>query len=96
MPDPARSQTSWPHVLLVFGLLTFTAVTLASNVIPVRDAVRDTRAMLEQRESDNEAARRRIVELREEERVLREDPWVVRRVLREEFHRLDEGEITVR
>jgi hypothetical protein len=65
-------------------------------VIPARDDLRDTRRMLEQQELENEQTRERILELREDEEALRGDAWVIDRAIREQYNRLDEGEIRVR
>ena len=96
MPDAVTTRVPWLRLVVVIGLLTFSGVTLASNVIPARDDVHATRRMLEEQERENEQTRQRIVELREDADALGEDAWVVDRAIRELFHRTDEGEIRVR
>ena len=96
MPDLSSARTPWLRVIVVVGLLTFSGVTLASNVIPTRDGLRDTRQMAEEQEAENERSRERIRELHDEADALHGDRWTINRVLREEFNRTDEGEIRVR
>ena len=95
-PCEPTHRTPWLRLSVVLGLLAFSGVTLATNVVPTRDDLRATRRMLEQQRDENETTRARIAELREDADALRHDPWVVRRVLREELNLTDEGEIRVR
>lgn len=95
MPDPAP-RTPWLRLAVVLGLLTFSGVTLATNVLPTRDGLRATERTLEEQERENERTRQRIEELRDESDALTNDPWDVQRAVREEFRVTDEGEIRVR
>jgi cell division protein FtsB len=86
----------WLRLAVVVGLLTFSTVTLATNVIPKRDDLRDTQRMLDEQQRENEATEERIEELRDDADALLRDPWYLSRVLREELNRTDEGEIRIR
>ena len=66
MSDPAPARIPWLRLAVVLGLLTFSGVTLASNVIPKRDDLRDTRHMLDGQIRDNRVTQERIEELRDE------------------------------
>ena len=96
MSDAAPSRTPWLRLAVVVGLLTFSGISLATNVIPKRDDLRDTRRMLEEQQRENEASEERIELLQDEADALDGDPWAVRRAIREELNRTDEGEILVR
>jgi len=96
MTEPAPVRASWLRLAVVLGLLTFSGVTLASNVIPKRDDLRATRRLLQEQRDENEAMRLRTQELREEEEALTRNAWFVDRALREDLRRAHPREIMVR
>lgn len=96
MSEPAPVRTPWLRLVVVLGLLTFSGVTLASNVIPKRDDLRATRRLLQEQRDENEAMRLRTQELREDARSLGENAWTVDRALREDLNRAHPREIIVR
>ena len=97
MPETTSpSSTPWLRFAVVLGLLTFSGITLASNVLPARDDLRSTRDMLDAQERENEETRERIDRLRDDAEALGNDPWVVGRTIREELNRTEPDEIRVR
>jgi len=95
VPDPTP-RTPLLRLAVVLGLLTFSGVTLATNIVPTRDGLRATRRQLEEQERENRLTLERIDVLRDDADALTNDVWDIQRVLREEFRLTDEGEVQVR
>ena len=100
MTDPRRSALPRgvsPLRLAVIGaLLAVMVVTVARSVAPARAGLLRTRAMVGAQEAENDALRTRIADRTAEADALRTDPWLVRRILRDEYRITDEGEVHVR
>jgi len=92
----SHSRVSAIRVLVVLFLASLSVATLAGSVVPARDGLHGTDAMLESQLAENERLEQRIAELASEEQALKTQPWLTQRILRESFRFTDPGEVTIR
>jgi len=84
------------RVLVVALLLVFSAATMAGSVVPARDGLHGTSAMLQAQRAENERLTQGIADLEGEEHALKFDVWLTLRILRERFRFTDPGEVSIR
>ena len=87
---------SWVRIGVVALLLGFTISTVSRSVIPGKTALAGTQRMVEAQEAENQGLRDAIRDRTVEADALRTDPWLVWRILRDEYRIADEGEILIR
>ncbi len=93
MPEPAVSRV---RIAVTAALGLAAAFVVATAVLPARRSLEHTSAALEVQERTNVAVEARTADLHAEADELETDPWANRRILRDEFHVPDEGEVLVR
>ena len=96
MSEPGARRLPWARVGAILALLAFTVLTLVTGLLPAREDHDASQRMLDEQESRNRELEKRQVALEAEAQAVATDPWVVQRILRDEFHVTDEDEVLVR